>query len=244
VARPSPTTRFSTRAKAYAAFRPSYPREAIDAALDGLGDPRALTIADVGAGTGISARLFAQRGASVIAVEPNAAMREAAQPHSRVRWRDGTAQATGLPDAAVDAVVACQAFHWFATLEAMAEFRRIARCRAVLLQYERDERDAFTKAYGDIVRAYATDDTEALRCAGIAIFEAFPDARVTRSAYPSTQPLDRDALLGRASSSSYLPGSGAAAARLRRDLLALFKKYERDGAVKLAMLTYVLVARW
>ena len=67
------TTRFSTRAQSYAAFRPSYPPGAIDAALEGLGDPHGLTIADVGAGTGISARLFAERGAAVIAIEPNAA---------------------------------------------------------------------------------------------------------------------------------------------------------------------------
>ncbi len=37
-------------------------RKPIDAALGGLGDPRRLTVADVGAGTGISARLFAERG--------------------------------------------------------------------------------------------------------------------------------------------------------------------------------------
>jgi SAM-dependent methyltransferase len=244
VSRLSPTARFSSRAKAYAAFRPSYPPEAIDAALEGLGAPRTLTIADVGAGTGISARLFAARGASVIAIEPNASMRAAAQPHSRVQWRDGTAEATGLADAAVDAVAACQAFHWFATREAMFEFRRIGRRRAVLLQYERDEGDAFTKAYGDVVRAYATDDTEARRRTGLAVFETFPHAQVTRSAYPSVQPLDRAALLGRAASSSYLPSSGPQAARLQAELSSLFDRYGRRGRVALAMETHVLVAQW
>ena len=121
--------------------------QAIDAALDGLGDPRTLTIADVGAGTGISARLFAERGARVIAIEPNAQMRAAAEAHPRVdvARRHGRADAV-LQSASVDAVVACQAFHWFATIEACTEFRRIARRRAVLLQYERDERDPFTKS--------------------------------------------------------------------------------------------------
>ena len=90
------TTRFGARAQAYAAFRPSYPPAAIEAALDGLGDPNSLTIADVGAGTGISARLFSERGVSVIAIEPNARMREAAEQHSRVTWRDGTAEQTHL----------------------------------------------------------------------------------------------------------------------------------------------------
>lgn len=238
------TRRFGSRARIYAAFRPSYPRGAIDCALGGLGDPRALTIADIGAGTGISARLLAERGVAVIAIEPNAQMRASAEPHPRVSWREGTAQRTGLQTASVDAVVACQAFHWFATTEAMLEFRRIARRRAVLLQYERDERDSFTKAYGEVVRSYATDDTEALRTQALRIFANFPSARVSRSAHSSTQRLDREALIGRAASSSYLPQSGPQARRLRRDLLALFDKFENRGAVEMNTVTYALVADW
>lgn len=238
------TTRFSSRARAYAAFRPSYPAAAIDAALADLGDPRLLTIADVGAGSGISARLFADRGARVIAIEPNPQMRMAAEPHPRVEWCEGTAERTGLQDESVDAVVACQAFHWFATVAVMREFRRIARRRAVLLQYERDERDPFTRAYGDVVRSYATDDTEALRQRGLARFAEFRSARVKRAAFPSRQRLDREALVGRAASSSYLPAAGAPAASLRRDLLELFERYERGGYVRLMMLTNVLVAGW
>ncbi|MGA9945818.1 MAG: class I SAM-dependent methyltransferase [Candidatus Cybelea sp.] len=240
----NPTKRFGSRAQAYAAFRPSYPPGAIDAALAGLGDPHALTIADVGAGTGISARLFAERGAAVIAIEPNAQMRASAEPHARVCWRDGTAQRTGLDDASVDVVVACQAFHWFAAIDAMLEFRRIARCRAVLLQYERDERDPFTKAYGDVVRAYATDDTEALRAQALRTFAEFPNARTSRSEHSSKQRLDREALVGRASSSSYLPQSGPDAERLQHDLHALFDRFERHGAVELMTVTHALVAGW
>ncbi|HVR47451.1 MAG TPA: class I SAM-dependent methyltransferase [Candidatus Binatia bacterium] len=238
------TQRFGSRASAYAAFRPNYPPAAIDAALAGLGDPRALTIADVGAGTGISARLFAERGATVIAIEPDARMRAKAEPHPGVEWRDGTAERTHLTDASVDAVVACQAFHWFATPAAMSEFRRVARKRAVLLQYERDETDAFTAAYGDLVRAHAIDDTEARRARALATFTEFPRAIVTRAQAYSAQRLDRDALLGRAASSSYLPGSGDAADALRRDLLVLFEPYESDGHVELVIVTHVLVAEW
>lgn len=237
-------TRFESRAKAYAAFRPSYPPKAVEAALDGLGDPRLLTIADVGAGTGISARLFADLGANVIAIEPNLQMRTAAQPHPRVQWRDGTAEQTGLENASVDAVTACQAFHWFATPAAMDEFRRIARRRAAMLQYERDERDSFTKAYGDIVRSYATDDTEALRQHAFTIFAGFPNASVARTEIRSVQELGRAALLGRASSASYLPSSGDAAESLRYDLEALFDRHAHNGIVTLAMVTFVLVADW
>jgi ubiquinone/menaquinone biosynthesis C-methylase UbiE len=238
------TARFGSRAGAYAVFRPSYPPEAIDAALAGLGDTAALAVADVGAGTGISSRLLADRCAEVIAVEPNARMREAAEPHQRVRWVDGTAENTGLPDGSVDLAATCQAFHWFANEVAMREFRRIARRRAALLQYERDESDPFTKAYGEVVRAYATDDTETLRDHGLAVFSAFPGARVARRIVSMRQSLDCEGLLGRAASSSYLPTSGDAGEALQRDLVSVFDRFARDGMVDLVMCTYVLTADW
>ncbi|HEY1655053.1 MAG TPA: class I SAM-dependent methyltransferase [Candidatus Tumulicola sp.] len=236
------TERFGSRARAYAVYRPEYPAQAIDAALEGLGDPRSLTVADVGAGTGISARLFAGRGARVVAVEPNAGMRAAAQDHPLVQWRDGTAERMGLPDASIDLLAACQAFHWFATPAAMDEFARVARRRVAVLQYERDERDAFTKSYGDVVRAYARDDTEALRAAALTAFAAFRHAPVVRAAFPSRQTLDRDGVLGRAASSSYLPDAGPEWLALQRDLTAAFERHQRDGAVDLATMTFVLTA--
>ena len=238
------TERFGDRAQAYAVYRPSYPNEAIDAVLEGLGDPSTLYVADIGAGTGISSRLFADRGAHVIAVEPNAEMRRAGADHPRVDRQAGTADRTGLPDRSVDVVVACQAFHWFATPFAMSEMRRIARRRAAILQYERDERDAFTRAYGDVVRAYARDDTEAMRMHALATFTHFPNAEVARSAFTSRQQLDLEALLGRAASASYLPNSGPEADALRRDLRSIFEIFERSGKVELAMVTFVLIADW
>jgi SAM-dependent methyltransferase len=236
------TERFSDRATAYASNRPGYPYEAISAVFAGLGEPAALSIADIGAGTGISSRLFAERGATVMAVEPNAKMREAATGDERVFWQDGTAESTGLADQSVDIAVACQAFHWFANDAAMAEFRRIARSRAAMLQYERDENDAFTHAYGDIVRAYATDDTETLRFKALGIFEHFPDAKVTRTQSFLRQRVDEAGLLGRAASSSYAPAKGQVAENFRSELRAVFAQYAVEGFVEIAMVTNAITA--
>ena len=57
--------RFGDRAADYVKYRPGYPSAAIDSILDGLGSPARLTVADIGAGTGISARLIADRGIAI-----------------------------------------------------------------------------------------------------------------------------------------------------------------------------------
>lgn len=80
------TVRFGNRVDDYAKYRPSYPREAIAAILDGFCHPH---VADLGAGTGISAALLADAGAFVYAVEPNANMRAA------LPWRDAVVAVNG-----------------------------------------------------------------------------------------------------------------------------------------------------
>lgn len=82
----NPQSRFSDRAQDYAKYRPSYPSEAIDCILAGL--ETSGIAADIGAGTGISSRLLADRGVKVIAIEPNAAMKQAAESHPLVEFGD------------------------------------------------------------------------------------------------------------------------------------------------------------
>ena len=236
------TERFGDRASAYAAHRPGYPPEAIDAVFAGLGDPTDLTVVDIGAGTGISSRLLADRGAHVIAVEPNAKMRGEAGLHPRIEWRDGTGEASGLPYACADMVTAFQAFHWFATPAGLTEMRRLARRRAVLVQYERDETDPFTSAIGKIIEHHALDDTEDRRQDALKMFAKFPGARVTRSEFRQVQHVDLDGLLGRIASSSYLPKSGDPHKAMLRDLNAAYGRFSGPDGIDYVMVVYVIVA--
>lgn len=238
------TERFSERAGAYVAGRPSYPDAALDALFDGLGDPRDVVVADLGAGTGIASRLLAARGAQVLAIEPNAAMRDAAEPCAGVEWVAATAEATGLHEASVDLVTAFQAFHWFEPGTVLNEIVRILRPggRAAVVYNERDETDPFTAAYGAIVRRFQTDETERRRADGLAAFAAFEGwhGGPRRTEVRNVQRVDREGVHARANSTSYLPQSGPAAEALHAEIDTLFDAHARDEHVAMVLRTIVV----
>src|SRR5688500_4068755 len=111
------TERFSDRVADYVRSRPDYPAAFYAFLRDELGLTAGKAVADVGSGTGISARPLVEQGVVVYAIEPNGPMRGAAEAglgaFATFRSVDGTAEATTLPDASVDLVLAAQAFHWF-----------------------------------------------------------------------------------------------------------------------------------
>jgi len=242
-----PTGRFSDRADDYVKYRPDYPAAAIDAMLDGLGERSRLVSADIGAGTGISARQLAERGVRVIAVEPNAEMRSAASPHPGVEWRDGTAEATGLAAQSVGLVVCAQSFHWFRPREAVAEFHRILSPggRLALMWNVRDERDVVTRGYSEETRAVAGPQPAERRELEPGVLDSgggFSPPRLLTFAH--AQRLDRAGLIGRAASASYVPKDPAALAELERRLTELHARYcDRDGLVTLQYLTDLFLAR-
>jgi SAM-dependent methyltransferase len=243
-----PFERFTDRAQDYAVARPSYPPEAIDALFEGLGDPAALTVVDLGAGTGISSRLLAARGAATIAIEPNASMRERSTTALNLRWQDGSAEQTGLAGESADLVAAFQAFHWFDHAAALREIARILRPggRLGVVYNERDESDAFTAAYGELVRRYATDETERRRSDGREAIASLRPDRGWQNARAveirNSQSLDRAGMHARARSTSYLPVHGTAADELHAAIDTIFGRYQKEGMVLMALKTIVSLA--
>lgn len=240
------TERFTSLAGVFDAGRPGYPPELSDLLFEGLGDPAKVVVADLGAGTGTSSRILAERGASVFAVEPNAAMRAKAEQLPRITWIDGTAERTSLPDRSVDLVGAFQAFHWFDRAATFKEMTRILRTggRAVVVFYERDESDPFTRAYGDIVRKYATDDTERRRAQALEAFATWPgwhSARRFRLAHEHI--LDPGGMTQRVKSTSYLPQEGPESEPVMREARALFERYAETGRVRMCLETLGVIAQ-
>jgi SAM-dependent methyltransferase len=208
-----PATRgFETAGDRYERGRPDYPAAAIDWLIAELGGPA--IVADVGAGTGKLTRPLLERGLRVIAVEPVAGMRatlERAAPGADVRA--GQAEALPLEDGSVDAVVAGQAFHWFANATALAEFARVLRPegRLGLIWNRRDLDQPLQAAIGRIVDPYrrgtpahAGDRWRAAFTAE-APFALAADKRVSHS-----QTLDPDGLADRVLSISFIAALPAA----------------------------------
>ena len=241
----NPTGRFTDRAADYARFRPDYPPAALDAMLEGLGDPAALTAADIGAGTGISARSLAARGVRVIAVEPNAAMRAAAAPDPRIEWRDGTAEDTGLPAASVDLVVCAQAFHWFHQSEAIAEFRRVLRPggRLALMWNGRDRLDPLTRGFVEAIHAVHGEDPVEARLFDPAVVAAGGFAPPRLATFEHRHELSLDGLIGRATSASYVPNDGPGREALVALLGDLFEQHhDARGIVSMKYVTRLWLA--
>jgi SAM-dependent methyltransferase len=236
----NPQQRFSNRAEDYAKYRPSYPTAAIDQILAGLDQPVA---ADIGAGTGISARLLADRGAEIVwAIEPNAAMYEAAQPHPHVEFREGLAEQTGLVSQSVDLITCCQAFHWFEPIVTLGEFHRILKPagRLALMWNERDQTDPFTQEHNEIIRIAADsqffDSPSRKDAAPLAESPLFMNYRV--HTFPFIQSLNLESLIGLALSSSYIPKEGAAHDQMIADLRTLYERWVGRAAGDFVPLAY------
>src|SRR4051794_9482780 len=98
---------------------------------DALGD--ASSVANVGAGAGS----YEPEDRDVIAVEPSRTMIER-RPLGAARALEGTAEALPLEDSSVDAAMAVFTIHhWRDFSEGLAELRRVARRRIVILTWDK-----------------------------------------------------------------------------------------------------------
>jgi SAM-dependent methyltransferase len=121
-------SQFDALAEDYDAARPSYPDGVFAAIADAAGPLAGKLVLDGGAGTGISTRQLAERGARTVALDIGEQMLRRAQarsPRSSFVIADGNAPP--LRDASVDLVCFAQSWHWFASEPAAREIARVLR---------------------------------------------------------------------------------------------------------------------
>ncbi len=241
----NPLNRFSDKAEDYVKYRPSYPAAAIDIIFEGLDKNSQILAADIGAGTGISSRLLAERGVNVIAIEPNASMRDAGQPHPLVEFRDGTAEFTNIADKSVDLVTCFQAFHWFNPEPALSEFNRILKAsgRLAVVWNNRDQEDALTAEYSRIIREASNNHPAESRMQSVEPLLATPHfINIREYSFTYRQQLDLTGLIGRAKSVSYLSNESLADNKFIDNFQELYQNFrDENGFVYLVYCTSVHV---
>ena len=151
---------FGATTELYQRIRPDYPDAAIDRLVRELGIGRGRIVVDVGAGTGKLTGALARTGATVIAVEPLAEMRERLAENVPLAVPfDGTAERMALRDGSAHAITAAQAFHWFDGEKALAEFHRVLAPggKLGLMWNVRDRRVPWVDAFDRLLDAVDPD---------------------------------------------------------------------------------------
>lgn len=133
--------RFSGFAEVYDAARPGPPAALKPLLLRLAKTTRPRLVVDIGCGTGLSTRYWADAAERVVGVEPNEDMRTqalAATNEPDVEFLSGSSSATGLPPGEADIVTCSQALHWMEPEPTFAEIGRILRPDGVFAAYDYD----------------------------------------------------------------------------------------------------------
>lgn len=244
--------RFSDRVVNYIKYRPGYPAKIITYLQKEFNLQQNWQIADVGSGTGILTKLFLENGNTVYGIEPNEAMRNAAERLLKKCAHfisiNGTAEQTGLEGGSIDMIIAGQAFHWFDPVKTKTEFQRIARKNTpvVLIWNERLIKSPFEKDYEKFILKYATDYSE-INHKNISkekIESFFSPNIVSMRTFYNEQNFDFNGLRGRLLSSSYIPNAkNAAYDKMQAELFQLFQRYETSGKIKIEYDTKVYAGK-
>lgn len=239
---PDSAARFSNRVQDYVRYRPGYPPAMMQWLHEAHDVARDAAVADIGAGTGISSQMLLAAGHPVVAVEPNAGMRAAAEQwlapqYPAFRTVDGNAEATGLAEASIELISVAQAFHWFDTHAIVPEWKRILVPGGRVLVYWNSrllDGSGFLRGYEQLLLDYGSDYS--------AVAERYQDDDQMRAwfgpglqaigRFPNVQMLDFEALRGRLLSSSYAPVAGQPGhAPMLRALRTLFDAHAEAGKV-------------
>lgn len=239
------TKRFSDKVIYYDTFRPHYPDKMKEFLEKEINLNSFSVIADIGSGTGISSKIFLENGNKVFAVEPNNEMRSAAEIKFK-NFRNftsinGTAENTALDNSIVDFIVCAQSFHWFNKEQSRKEFLRILKPGGwVILTWNerRTSTSDFLKEYDNLLLR-VSDDYENVNHTNMTnnnmeTFENFFGRNNFRlKKFYNEQVFDKDGLIGRTLSCSYIPKENYPNyVIMMKCLEELFEKFNKNGKVK------------
>jgi SAM-dependent methyltransferase len=244
-----PTSRFSNRVENYVKYRPHYPEEIISFLENSIGLRKNQRIVDIGSGTGIFSELFLKKGYSVTGIEPNEAMRKAAESklaqYPGFDSRNRRAEQTGLRSGTVDLITVAQAFHWMEPEQTKREFLRILRPGGhIMLAWNiRLQHTSFLKGYESLKQKFGKDYHLIKEKVDEPLLEKFfaPKIMLSRS-FPNIQLLDFESLKGQLLSSSYIPLPGQPGYEdMISELAELFVANNEEGYIRMEYETKIYI---
>jgi SAM-dependent methyltransferase len=248
---------FSDRVEAYVRARPRYPQELATLLMSEFSLRAGATVADIGSGTGLSSEPFLRAGCLVSGVEPDDAMRVAAE-HELVSFAGftsvkGHAESTSLQASSMDLVVAGQAFHWFDPAKFRSEVLRISRTggsMGLFWNSRQHQASPFMTEYNGTLLRCCTEYRS--KWGGSEVRDRLPPALDTlfsggrwRETYLSNcQSLTLDLLIARVESDAYAPKPGHPEYEpLIEGLTELFHRHAANGVVELQYRTRIFLGK-
>ncbi|MFN8296210.1 MAG: class I SAM-dependent methyltransferase [Chitinophagales bacterium] len=249
---PDAKQRFSSRVENYIKYRPGYPEEIIATLQLEIGLMPSDVVADIGSGTGFSAKLFLEHGNTVYGVEPNEPMRKAAEgllsEYENFNSLHGSSEETNLKDNSNDLNVCAQAFHWFDRAKTKQEFQRIANNGAhlALIWNDRKETEPFQQDYEKLIQEFAIDYNEISHrnITSDIISDFYAPHKFKKFVLNYEQHFNLEGLIGRIISSSYMPNEDHPNfPQLKNAIVHLFNSYEQNGIVTFAYDTLIFLGK-
>ncbi|MFA6107936.1 MAG: class I SAM-dependent methyltransferase [Candidatus Latescibacterota bacterium] len=231
---------FSPKVADYLASRPGYPPGLFEELCRRCPPSASALVLDIGAGTGLLTEGLLRCGYPVLAVEPNAEMRTAADRHlgqvAGYRSVAGRAEALPVADGSATLVAAAQAGHWFEPDGARREFHRVLRPggQIALIWNDRVEEDPLHQALDEIFAAFGGERRAALvdHEEHREVSRYFSGREPEPLTWPSAHRLDRDGLLSLVHSRSYIPARDSdQAPELARRVGRVFERLAEGGSV-------------
>jgi ubiquinone/menaquinone biosynthesis C-methylase UbiE len=233
----NPKCRFSNRVENYEKYRPNYPNEIINFLNTKIQLDKEDIIADIGSGTGISAKLFLDNGNEVYGIEPNAEMRSAGEKslihYTNFHSLDASSEDTKLESESVDVITSGQAFHWFEPEATKKEFLRILKPDGfvVIFNNRRKFSDSpFMNEYMKLISKYS--ETEFSNSLNTDLPNFFGLKIIHEEVFSNPQVFSLGRLKGDLVSYSYIPNEeDPKFNNMISEFELLFEKYSDNGAL-------------
>ena len=238
-----PYKKFDSKAVSYELGRPSYPDAAIKFLLEKMKLDSSMTVADIGAGTGLLTKSLEKFFSKVIAIEPNDEMRAHIGSHAI----SGTAEATTLPNHSINAIFAAQAFHWFNIEKARAEFKRILKspcCVTLLWNDRKTVGDAGLVQLENLMNSMRENSVQKLEADESALMNFFETKELNQAKFENPVHLNKESFCSMVLSRSYAPKKGTPKyMEVNLQLNELFDSYSVDSKFSLPYTTTVYWGR-